>query len=270
VIHKRIQFADDLAACCSAGGWSASLDPNVIQPHRVYIKKAAMHEIGHVLGLAHLTDQESQLVDAARSVMASSSENPNVQTLSPIDIQKLKDRYGITEAGEVWLLEFEGTLSAPNNDYFGLDGATFRLTMELAPETAGTFHDIGAYHLSGYRSSDYALEVDGHGSSLNGSAAALIWDSQMSFLNDRFSIHADITDANEAIPFDFGGDMILSLPGIYLPTGHFDGTDLQPVSNANVLDVWPATVWRILPDGEADSTIIGVDNVLVSLRLENR
>jgi len=269
-IHKRIQFSDDVTACCGADVWSASLDPNNSQPNAVFVNKVAMHEIGHVLGLSHLTTQEEQMGDADRSVMHASAGTGNLQALSRIDLQKLRDRYGITEVGEVWLLEFEGTLSAPNIDYFGLNGATFTLTMQLEPETVGTFHDIGAYVLSGYRTSDFSLEIDGHGYSLNSSAAALIWDSQIGSLNDRLSVHADITDTNEAIPFDFGGGMIFSLLGIYLPTSHFNGTDMQPVSNADVVGIWPATVWRLLPSGDFETTIIGVENAQVSLRLETR
>ncbi len=140
--------------------------------------------------------------------------------------------------------------------------------MELDPNGAGTFHDIGAYVLSGYRTADYSLQISGHGQPLNNSAVVLIWDSQVGTWNDRLSIHADITDNDEAIPFDFGGDMIFSLPGIYLPSSQFSGTALQQVSNTEVEGVWPAMVWRLLPSGYFESTVIGVEDVLVSLSLK--
>jgi hypothetical protein len=166
-----------------------------------------------------------------------------------------------------WLLEFEGTLSAPSTDFFGLDGASFRLTMLLDFEKNRSAHDIGVFLLSGYKTSEICLEIDGHGESTNNTAALLIWDSQIASLNDRLSIHADITDSDEAIPFDFGADMMFSPPGLYLPADHFGDSDPQPVSNAHVLGVWPATAWRLLPTGEVESYILGVKDILVSLDL---
>jgi hypothetical protein len=271
-IHKHIQLSDDLVSCCGAFIWSASLDPTSTQNDAAFVKAATMHEIGHALGLPDLSVQENQMGDSDISVMKSTAGFSNLESLSQIDAQKLRDRYGITGEGEAWLLEFEGTLTVPNVDVFNLDGAEFRLTMTIDPETIGTFHDIGAYLLSGYRTSEYTLEVDGHGLSVNSSAAVLIWDSQMPGMSDRLSIHAEITDANEAIPFDFADDMIFSLPGVLLPGSHFEGTGLQPVSNTDVGGVWPATVWRVLPNGEVERYVIGVvvDSVLVTLRLENR
>jgi predicted Zn-dependent protease len=269
-IHKRIQLSDDLAGCCDADIWSASLDPSDSPPNAIFVKEVAMHEVGHALGLAHLTHAEQKMADADVSVMHAAAGVSNLQALSPIDLQKLRDRYGISVASEIWQLQFEGTLVLPNNDYFGLDGAIFTLTMEIDPKSIGTHHDIYGYLLSGYRTTDYSLMIDGHGYSLNSSAAALIWDSKTGSIRDRLSIHADITDTNEVIPFDFGGDMFFSLPGIYLPSVQFSGTDLQPVANADVMGVWPATVWRILPTGGIERTVIGVKNTLVSLCLEKR
>jgi hypothetical protein len=95
-VHKKIELADDLAACCDGDDdWSAAQAPEFSIDH-YYVKFIVLHELGHALGLDHLTRAEQQLPGANLAVMQPKGGQNNLP-LSYIDIAKVKRRYGIPD-----------------------------------------------------------------------------------------------------------------------------------------------------------------------------
>lgn len=95
VDYWQIEFAEDLASCCGANKWSASLDPDDFELSTFYVKEVSLHEIGHALGLDDLTKKQEEGPLASQAIMRPSGGFSNKQRLGVLDIINIRDHYNI-------------------------------------------------------------------------------------------------------------------------------------------------------------------------------
>ncbi len=94
--YWRIRFSQDLPQCCSADKWSASLDPDDWEGSTAYVKATALHEIGHAIGLGHITRKQGQSPLAGSAIMQDQTVAfTSMQSLGVLDIINIGRHYNI-------------------------------------------------------------------------------------------------------------------------------------------------------------------------------